>query len=108
MTINRRHLNRLLAQRIRKAREASQNPATGQPYSQRALAELVGTSNTTISNVESERQLVPIDLIYRIAIGLRVALDELLPEPNEVERSTEQASDPAEKPLPKEWEQHLQ
>jgi transcriptional regulator with XRE-family HTH domain len=50
---------------------------------QAKLADSVGLSRTSITNIERGRQAVPLHALYSFAESLKVELIELLPEPSE-------------------------
>ena len=47
---------------------------------QEELANLIGLTRTSITNIESGKQRCTLDTLYRIATSLRVSLIELLPD----------------------------
>jgi transcriptional regulator with XRE-family HTH domain len=51
---------------------------------QEGLAHRSGVSRTTIANIESQRQGIPIPMLYKLGKGLGVDPTELLPSPEEV------------------------
>jgi transcriptional regulator with XRE-family HTH domain len=65
-------LYRRLAREIRDLREA-------EGLSQGDLASLAGVTRAQLANIEGLRQRPPIDVIYRLAVALKVDLNALLP-----------------------------
>ena len=57
--------------------------------SQAQLAERVELTRTSISNIESGRQHVPLDVLYRVARALNCRPHELLPDPGELAEQNE-------------------
>lgn len=51
---------------------------------QETLARVSEVSRTTIANIESHRQGIPIPLLYRLSRGLGIDPAELLPPPDEL------------------------
>jgi transcriptional regulator with XRE-family HTH domain len=47
---------------------------------QETLAKRIGLCRATYANIEAGRQRVPLDVVWRVAIVLRVPFDKLLPE----------------------------
>ena len=77
-------LNARIAKTLQTHRQRAVDPESGRAYTQRAFAKAIGLSRTTVSNVESRRQLVSLDYLYRCALALKLSLDDLLPSPSEV------------------------
>ena len=66
--------NRELGLRIRKQREV-------RGLTQKDLADLVGLSRTSVTNIECGRQRLLVDQLFQIANALAVSLGELFPAP---------------------------
>lgn len=77
-----RGLYEALGDRIKARRKAGD-------LSQAKLAERVELTRTSISNIESGRQHVPIDVLYRVARALNCRPHELLPDPAELAEQNE-------------------
>jgi transcriptional regulator with XRE-family HTH domain len=77
-------LYRMIGSRIRSLRRTK--------YTQEELANLIGVSRTSITNLESGRQRAPVHLILRIAAALGCEVADLLPRRADVGNST--SSDP--------------
>lgn len=58
-------------QRMRKARGITQEE----------LAQRIGVPRPSYANIESGRQRIPIDIVWRAAVVLRVKVDALVPSP---------------------------
>jgi transcriptional regulator with XRE-family HTH domain len=70
-------------QRARKQRDLTQAD----------LAEALGIPRATYANVESGRQRIPVDILWRAAVVFDVPVEKLLPEPSRRPTETpEQAS----------------
>lgn len=67
--------------------------------SQAVLAQQVGHTRTSITNIEAGRQRIPLDVLFSIASVLQVDLRELLPV-----ASTSLPAD-VQKKIPKEYDQ---
>ena len=67
--------------KLRRAREAA-------GISLSAMARLTNYSRFHLSNVESGRQRVPVDVVWRLAVLFNVPIHVLLPEPIRDSRST--------------------
>ena len=61
----------LRMQRARKARGITQEH----------LAQRIGMPRPSYANIESGRQRIPIDVVWRVAVVLGVGIDKLVPEP---------------------------
>jgi transcriptional regulator with XRE-family HTH domain len=64
--------------RVKKLRMMS--VGSRRPLTQKELADEVGITRTSITNIESGNQLPPISVIYRMSEVLNVELAELLPK----------------------------
>lgn len=70
-------------------------------FSQEGLAQKVGHTRTSITNIEAGRQRIPLDLLYRLATALQVDVRSLIPIgeaslPPEVERKLPKQFDEAD------------
>lgn len=72
------YLYKLVGSYIRRAR--------GKRFTQLQLAEATGLSRTSITNLESGNQKIPIHILFRIARALDVEPGNLIPELSEVFR----------------------
>lgn len=70
-------LNQEIGRRIQSERRQSK-------MSQSGLASRIGLTRTAIIKMEGGRQRIPVDQLYRIALSLRVTLNELLPDVGDV------------------------
>lgn len=59
----------------------------GLGLSQAELAEQLGLTRTSISNIEAGRQRLPLVVLYRLAACLNCLPHDLLPSPSELPRS---------------------
>jgi transcriptional regulator with XRE-family HTH domain len=66
-------LYRLIGRRVREARQAAEQ-------SQEALASAVHLTRTSITNLESGRQQVPLQVLYEVASELQCSIYDLIPE----------------------------
>jgi len=69
--------------------------------SQEALAQRVGHTRTSITNIEAGRQRIPLDLVYKFANVLEIEVRELIPVsvaslPPEVEKKVPKQYDDAQ------------
>ena len=55
---------------------------------QQWLADKVGVKRTTIANTETGRQGIAVDLLFRVAVVLRVGVSNLIPTPTTGEGET--------------------
>lgn len=79
-------LYRELGRRLRAARRNAQ-------LTQAALAERVGVSRTSITNVEQGNQHVPIHVLYELARALGVSPASLLPEESALVAGADESDD---------------
>lgn len=68
-----RRLYGRLGERLREIRIAS-------GMTQQQVATVIGTSRPSISNIESGRQHIKIDVLYRLAAALNVDVRDVLPD----------------------------
>lgn len=47
---------------------------------QKAMAEKIGLERATYANIETGRQRVPLDVVWRAAVVLRMPIAKLIPE----------------------------
>jgi len=66
-------LYRMIGRRVREARQTAE-------LSQDSLASAVGLTRTSITNLESGRQQVPLHVLYELARALRCGVYDLIPE----------------------------
>jgi transcriptional regulator with XRE-family HTH domain len=72
------HLQSLFGQRLRQVRRA------GKKHVQKELAEALGVSRTTVSNIERGQHRIFLDQVYIAARKLGIGIEELLPTLAEV------------------------
>lgn len=65
------------------------NPA-GRQLTQAKLADLVGLERTSITNIESGKQRVPLHVLYELCNALGVEISEVLPRYKSVSQSLQQ------------------
>ncbi len=92
------HLYIELGRRLREARK-------NQDLTQAALAERVGVSRTSITNVEQGNQHVPIHVLYQMARALGVPASSLLPDEATLDRADEPDHEMIRRLKPKERKQ---
>jgi transcriptional regulator with XRE-family HTH domain len=79
------HLYRMLGERVRKIREAKMGQRGR--MTQAELAELVDLERTSITNIESGNQRIPLHVLFRICEVLKVSVTDALPSILEVQVS---------------------
>jgi transcriptional regulator with XRE-family HTH domain len=87
-----REMYRNVGESIRKHRKKAK-------ISQEALADLVGHTRTSITNIEAGRQRIPLDLVFRLASALKIDARDLLPA------STSSLPPEIAKKLPKDYDE---
>lgn len=48
---------------------------------QQEIADALGIARASYANIESGRQRVPVDLLWRVAVTLSIPMEKLIPEP---------------------------
>jgi transcriptional regulator with XRE-family HTH domain len=74
MEFDRRGFDRQVGLRMQRARKA-------RGITQEQLAARIGLPRPSYANIESGRQRIPIDVVWRVAVVLAVSIATLVPEP---------------------------
>ena len=74
MEFDRRGFDRQVGLRMQRARKA-------RGITQEQLATRIGLPRPSYANIESGRQRIPIDVVWRVAVVLAVSIATLVPEP---------------------------
>lgn len=82
--VDERRLYEALGVRIKRLREAQAGGRRGK-LTQGELADLVGLERTSITNIESGNQKVPLHVLYRICEQLNVPVADVLPAASDVQ-----------------------
>jgi transcriptional regulator with XRE-family HTH domain len=113
--LDRWSLNALLVNRIRGLRrEHPDGRKRAKVLTQTELAQRAGLPRTTVTNIEGEKQLVSVELLYKLCHGLGVDLLDILPSVRELQelsleelvhsdKGTRVRVDGKEHVLPAEW-----
>lgn len=84
--IDERRLFKEVGRKISQLRAA---PVGGTRLTQADLAEMVGLTRTSITNIEKGNQKVPLQVLYRICEALRVPITDVMPAIADVQAPVE-------------------
>lgn len=62
-----------MGKRIRKARNSKE-------ITQQALADLLGLTRTSVTNIEKGNQKIPVHVLYNLSMALEISPEDLLPK----------------------------
>lgn len=92
--LERWQINRVVVEKIKQYLEVWPDGTARKPrLTQRALAQIMGVSAATVSNVVSEKQLVTLEFVYRAASALGYEVTKLLPPISELDQGIDDAGE---------------
>lgn len=80
MELDPKALNHLMVSRLQRyVSTTSKGTARAKPLTRREIAASAGVSRSTVSNVLGEKQLLSVEMLYRLCYAFGIGVEEILP-----------------------------